>query len=110
MGIQIADERCVQRIANINPVALSSNDFDENIFIQAKNWLPRGGESTGTVIFVNRALKTQIDIRACNQKINVYFTPPGDGSMDIWGRPVTRFQGIPIYVAEKILSTETVIT
>jgi len=110
LGIQIADERCVQRICNINPTALSTNNFDENIFIQAKNWLPRAGEAPGTIILVNRALKTQIDIRAVSQKINTYFTPPGDGSMDVFGKAVTKFQNIPIYVAEKILSTETVLT
>ena len=110
MGMQVQDERCVQRICNINPVALSSANFDENIFIQAKNWLPRSGEASGTVIFVNRALKTQIDIRAVSQKINTYFTPPSDNSMDVWGKAVTKFQNIPIYVAEKLLSTETVLT
>ena len=110
LGIQIADERCVQRICNINPTALSANNFDENIFIQAKNWLPRAGEAPGTVIFVNRALKTQIDIRAVSQKLNTYFTPPGDNSMDVFGKAVTKFQNIPIYVAEKILSTETALT
>lgn len=110
LGIQVADERCVQRICNINPTALSSNNFDENIFIEAKNWLPRAGESSGTVILVNRALKTQIDIRAVSQKINTYFTPPSDNSMDVFGKAVTKFQNIPIYVAEKILSTETPLT
>jgi hypothetical protein len=110
MGMQVADERCVQRIANINPTALASNDFDENILIEAKNWLPRGGETAGTAIFVNRALKTQIDIRAVSQKINTYFTPPANGTMDVFGKAVTHFQGIPIYTAEKILSTETVVS
>jgi hypothetical protein len=110
MGMQVSDERCVQRICNINPTALSANNFDENIFIQAKNWLPRGGEGSGTVILVNRALKTQIDIRAVSQKINTYFTPPSNDTMDVFGKAVTRFQNIPIYVAEKILSTETVLT
>lgn len=111
MGIQVPDERCVQRICNINPTALSTANFDENIFIEALNWLPRAGmASPSTCIFVNRALKTQIDIRAVSQKINTYFTPPADGTMDVWGRPVTRFMGFPIYVAEKILSTETVLT
>ena len=110
LGIQIADERAVQRIANINPTALSSNNFDENVFIEAKNWLPRAGEAPGTVILVNRDLKTQIDIRAVSQKINTYFTPPSNGSMDVFGKAVTRFQNIPIYTAEKILSTESVVT
>lgn len=108
MGMQIADERCVQRICNINPIALSTGNFDENIFIQAKNQLPRSGETSGTVILVNRNLKTQIDIRACSQKINAYtMFKPG---MDVFGSPVTEFQGIPIYVAEKILNTETPLT
>jgi hypothetical protein len=110
LGIQIADERAVQRIANINPTALSSpGDFDENIFIQAKNYLPRNGEGSGTVIFVNRALKTQIDIRAVSQKLNAY-TYFNSNETDVFGRSVTKFQNIPIYVAEKILSTETVVS
>jgi len=110
MGVQIADERCVQRIANINPVGFSGpNGFDENIFIQAKNWLPRAGEGSGTAIFVNRALKTQIDIRAVSQKINAY-TYFNSRETDVFGRSVTKFQNIPIYVAEKILSTETVVS
>lgn len=109
MGMQVADERAVQRICNINPTALSSNNFDENIFIEAKNWLPRAGEGAGTVILVNRALKTQIDIRAVSQKINAY-TNFSSSETDVFGRSVTKFQNIPIYVAEKILSTETVLT
>lgn len=109
VGIQVVDERCVQRIANINPAILSSNNFDENIFIEAKNWLPDGGENPGTAIFVNRWLKTQIDIRAVSQKINTYFTQD-KATGDVYGRPVARFQGIPIFVAEKILTTETVLT
>lgn len=111
LGIQIGDERCVQRICNINPVGFSGpNGFDESVFIEAKNWLPRGGEAPGTIIMVNRALKSQIDIRAVSQKINTYFTPPSDNSMDVFGKAVTKFQNIPIYVAEKILSTETVLS
>ncbi len=110
LGIQVSDERAVQRICNINPTALSTNNFDENVFIEAKNWLPRNGEAPGTVIIVNRDLKTQIDIRAVSQKINTYFTPPSNDSMDVFGKAVTRFQNIPIYVSEKILSTETAVS
>jgi hypothetical protein len=110
LGIQISDERSVQRICNINPTALSTNNFDENVFIQAKNWLPRGGSAPGTVILVNRDLKTQIDIRAVSQKINTYSMFSRDNMKDVFGNSVTDFQGIPIYVAEKILSTETALT
>lgn len=109
MGIQVNDERCVQRVANINPTALSSNNFDENIFIEAKNWLPGGGEAPGTVLLMNRALKTQVDIRAVSQKLNAY-TNFSANEVDVFGRSVTKFQNIPILMSEKILSTETVIS
>jgi hypothetical protein len=109
MGIQINDERCVQRIANINPVALSSGNFDENIFIEAKRWLPGGGEAPGTVLLMNRDLATQVDIRAVSQKLNAY-TFFSANEVDVFGRSVTKFQNIPILVSEKILSTETVVS
>lgn len=108
MGIQVNDERCVQRIANVNPTALSSNNFDENILIQAKNELPSMGEAPGTAIFCNRTVKTQMDIRAVSQKTNTYFTQD-QMTGDVFGRAMTRFQGIPVLVSEKILSTETVV-
>ncbi len=114
IGIQILDERCVQRICNLNPTVLSANNFDENILIAAKNWLPGKGEAPGTVIFMNRSLKTQVDIRAVSQKINTYFTQNQDTG-DVFGRSVTRFQNIPILVSEMILgipgqTTETIVS
>jgi hypothetical protein len=109
MGIQVGDERCVQRIANINPTALSSNNFDENVFIEAKNQLPMAGEAPGTVLVMNRLLKTQVDIRSVSQKLNAY-TYFDSKETDVFGRSVTKFQNIPILVSEKILSTETVVS
>src|SRR5208337_1718758 len=72
MGLQVNDERCAQRIANINSVPLSANNFDENVFIEAKNQLPGKGEAPGTVLLMNRQMCTQIDIRAVSQKLNAY--------------------------------------
>jgi hypothetical protein len=109
MGLQVNDERCVQRIANINAVPLSSNNFDENVFIEAKNQLPGAGEAPGTVLLMNRQLKTQVDIRAVSQKLNAY-TMFSANETDVFGRSVTKFQNIPILVTEKILNTETVIS
>ena len=108
-GLQIADERCVQRIANVNSTVLSSpGNFDENVLIDAINFLPGRGDAPGTVIFVNRAIAAQIDIRSVSQKLNAYYTQdPTDGN--VWGRRVTRFQGIPILLAEKLLNTETIV-
>ena len=109
IGIFIGDERCVQRYANITAAySASSNTFDEEILIAAKNQLPGKGEAPGTVILCNRDIKTQMDIRAITRKTNTYFVQ--DNAGDVWGRPVTRFQGIPVLVAEKILSTETALT
>jgi hypothetical protein len=110
VGLQINDERCVQRIANINPTGFSGpNGFDENVFIEAKNMLPGGGEAPGTVLLMNRQLKTQVDIRAVSQKLNAY-TMFSANEVDVFGRSVTKFQNIPILMTEKILNTETVIT
>jgi len=106
MGIQVQDERCVQRIANINPTGFSGpNGFDENVLIEALTYLPGGGDDPSTVILVNRGMKAQIDIRAVSQKINGYYTQNVETG-DIWGKRVTRFQGIPILMDEKILNTE----
>ena len=107
IGLQVADERCVQRIANINPTPLSANNFDENVLIEALRYLPSMGEAPGTVIVMNRAMKIQVDIRAVSQKINAYYTQDEGGN--VWGKPVTYFQGVPIMVSEKILGTETVV-
>jgi hypothetical protein len=107
IGIEIDDERCVQRIANVESAG-SSNIFDEEDLIAVKNQLPSMGEAPGTAILVDRTIKTQMDKRAVSQRMNTYFTQ--DAAGDVWGRPVTRFQGIPVLVAEKILDTETAIS
>jgi hypothetical protein len=106
MGIQIDDERCVQRISSCGTTIGGTGQFDETLLIQAKNQLPGSGEAPGTVILCNRAVKTQMDIRAISLKTNTYFTQNQDTG-DVWGRGVTRFQGIPVLTAEKILNTET---
>ena len=54
-GLQIADERCIQRIANVNPTVLSSPvNFDENVLIDAINFLPGRGLCNGRVEIVWR--------------------------------------------------------
>ena len=111
IGLQVVDERCVQRIANVNPTPLSSpGAFDENVLIQALGYLPEQGSAPGTVIVVNRTIMNEMNIRAVSQKTNAYYTQDME-SGDIWGsRRVTRFQGIPIVLCEKILNTEPNVT
>jgi len=111
IGIQVADERCVQRIANVNPTALSSpGGFDENLLIQALGYLPHAGNAPGTVIVVNRAVLNEMNIRAVSQKTNGYYTQNMETG-DIWGsRRITRFQGIEVVMCEKLSNTETIVS
>jgi hypothetical protein len=106
IGLEVDDERCVQRISSVGTTLGGTGNFDETLLIQAKNQLPGFGEAPGTVILVNRAVKTQMDIRAVTLKTNTYFTQNVDTG-DVWGRSVTRFQGIPVLVAEMLKNTET---
>lgn len=100
MGIVVKDERCVQRIANVE-LALASNAFDPELLVDAINNLPGGGDAGNTVIYMNRTHKAQADKSALNKQ-NSYYTQ--DASGDVWGRRVTRFQGIPVRMAEMLVA------
>ena len=110
IGLQVVDERAVQRIANVNPTALQAGGFDENILIQALGYLPEEGSAPGTCIMVNRTIMNEMNIRAVSQKTNGYYTQDMETG-DIWGsRRVTRFQGIQVVLNEKIVNAETNVT
>jgi hypothetical protein len=102
MGLVVKDERCIQRVANIE-ISGDVNTFDPRDLIKMLNRLPGDGN---IVIYANRDIKVLMDIYALD-KSNGFYTQKDDG--DIFGRPVTRFQGHPIRLAEKIVSTETVV-
>lgn len=106
MGIVVEDERCVQRVANIETTLGADNSFDEDLVITAINRLP-DPDSAGVRMYCSRSIKTQMDVRA-KDKTNVLYTQ--DEAGDVWGRRVTRFQGIPVRLAEKITDTETAIS
>ena len=100
-GLFVHDDRCIQRICNIESSG-TSNTFDENDLITALNRLPYGG--TGAVIYCNETIKTQMDIRA-KDKTNVNYTPG-----EAFGRPVTFFRGVPVRKVDAILDTETALS
>lgn len=105
MGLVVEDERCLQRIVNIETAIGATNSFDEDTLIEVINSFP--DPDSGTIIgYCPRAIRTQMDIRA-KDKTNVNYTQ--DESGDVWGRRVTKFQGIPIRIAHKMLITETAI-
>lgn len=99
-GLFVHDDRCVQRLANIE-VSGSSNLMDEDNIIDLLNRMPQAGGGPGTRIYINRALKTQFDILA-KDKTNVNYT-----SDNAFGMPVTKFRGVQVGLVEQILSTET---
>jgi len=102
-GLKVEDERCIQRIANIE-VSGAANIFDEDQLITAINNLPDGGQHPSTTIFVPRSIKTQLDIRA-KDKNNVQYGPS-----EVWGQNVTMFRGIPVMLDEMMDETETAIS
>ena len=103
-GLFVQDERCVQRIANIE-TAGSSNIFSDDDLITALNRLPDMGENPNTRIYVNRTIRTQMDIRV-KDKNNVNYVNINDA----FGKPVLYFRGVPVRISDKVLNTETAIS
>ena len=103
MGIVVKDERCVQRIANVE-VTGTENIFDEDNAIRLLNRLPGGGSAPGTVMIVSSSVKEYLDIRA-KDKNNVQYMPD-----NIWGGNITMFRGVPVYKSEMLDETETEVT
>jgi hypothetical protein len=104
MGLVIKDERCVQRLANIEQTA-ASNTLNDDKLIDCINNLPGAGDGGNTVIYVNRYVKGQFD-KMAKDKTNTFYTQ--DAAGDAWGRRVTKFMGIPVKMAEKITTESTI--
>ncbi len=104
MGLFVQDERCVQRIANIE---VSGDDylFSDDDLITMINRLPGMGEDPSTRIYVNRSIRTQMD-KWAKDKNNMNYMAVADAA----GRPVTSFRGIPVVVCDAILNSETAAT
>jgi hypothetical protein len=100
-GLAVYNDRCIQRIANIESAG-SSNIFNDDHLLTALNRLP--GEGRGAVIYCNNTVKTQMDILA-KAKSNVAYT-----SAEVFGRPTTLFRGVPVRVCDAILNTESAIS
>lgn len=102
-GIYVHDDRCVQRIANIETTGTSSILSDDDI-ITAMNQMPNPSTIAGVKMYVNRTLKTQLEILA-KDKSNVNYT-----SDNAFGAPITRFRGVPVRLCEAITDAETAIS
>lgn len=99
-GLTVRDDRAYARIANIDSGADWETSGVDDIIIEALNnfW-----DLSATVIYVNRAILTQMDIQA-KDKTNVYYT-----SGEVWGHPTTMFRGIPVRLTDAIVNTEAAV-
>lgn len=104
VGLFVQDERCIQRIANIKTSGATSI-FDDDMLITALNRLPDMGENPNTRIYVNRTVRTQMDIRV-KDKNNVNYLNVADA----FGKPVLYFRGVPVQVCDAITNAETAIS
>jgi hypothetical protein len=100
IGICIKDDRCIQRIANVEQSG-TTNIFDEDLVIEALNNMPNRG--SGATIYANIPIVTQVDIRA-KDKTNVSY-----GMDTVFGQQVTTFMKRPVRLIEK-LTDETTVT
>ena len=103
-GLFINDERCVQRIANIESSG-TDHTFSDDDLITMINRTPRMGEDPMTRIYVNRTIRTQMDIMV-KDKSNINYTV----DKDPFGKPMLFFRGIPVVVCDAIVDTETAIS
>lgn len=98
-GLVVRDWRYVVRICNIE-TAGDGAPMKPEYLIKAINAVPNI-KMGKPAIYCNRTVKTQFDIAAMN-KANASFTFD-----DVFGRPVTRFWGIPIRQCDAIANNES---
>jgi hypothetical protein len=98
-GLVIKDTRCLARVANIESAG-AVNLFDEDHLITVLNQMKNGGK--GAVIYVNRTIKTQMEI-ALIDRANVNFTTANG----LGGVPVLYFRGSPVRLVDQLANDET---
>ena len=102
-GLAVHDTRCLARYANIQTSG-ESYVFSEDELIRLLNRMKNGGR--GATIYVNRTIKTQMEI-ALNKKSNVHFVS-GRGN-GLSGDEILYFRGHPVKMVDAILDTESVV-
>lgn len=99
-GLVIHDDRCVQRIANVDTDGDAT--FDEDLLIKALNLMPMRGK--GAVIYMNTTTLTQGEIRL-KDKTNVNWTRD-----EAFGTQMLRFRTHPVKLVDQILDTESALS
>jgi hypothetical protein len=99
-GLCVEDYRNFQRYCNI-AVTGDTNIFDDDKLIAVLNQME---DLDNAVIYVNKTAKTQMDQNA-NNKTNVNYTVE-----NVWGRPTTMFQQVPVRRLDSLLTTESAVS
>ena len=106
-GLVVRDWRSAVRIANVDvseAVANSANALNILAALtRAVYKLPKKSAMTRTAIYMRKELITLLDLQ-CQAKSNLLL-----GYVDVCGKPVLHFRGIPIREQETLLCTETAI-
>lgn len=97
-GLVVRDDRCVQRLANIDDLG-DTAPLDEDNLIIMLNKLPYQGKNA--VIYCNNDIKTQLDIAAKDTGNLAVATVD-----DVFGKPMTAFRGVPVRRVDAITNTE----
>ena len=102
-GISVIDERSLRRIGDVDSTATQTTGSLRDPLVIAQliaqmNELPMAGQ--GAKMYVNRQLKAQMDIMAYDRS-NAAFN-----YTEVQGKVITTFFGMPIRLAEGIMSTE----
>ena len=100
-GFVVRNDRCVQRICNIEPAGVA-NIFDPDILVRRLNNMKQRGR--GAIIYANETVLSQMDIDAMD-KANVLYQPSGP-----YGDDITHFRKRPIRLIEQIIDTEAALT
>ena len=103
LGLNVVEERSLQRIANIESTNATNNFIDATkvrLLVAAINRLPLAGLAGQAFIYANRTAKTQLDIYGL-EKSNGFYTVD-----NLTGGPMTMFRGLPVLLVEQITDTE----
>ena len=100
-GIGVADDRCVQRMANVDVRKISEDASFEEDLIDTISRLPN---LDNTAIYCGRQVMAAIQKRM-NAKANMYFTQD-----TVWGRTMPTFQGLPIIRDDSLSTAETTVS
>jgi hypothetical protein len=100
-GIGVGDDRCVQRLVNVDVREIAGHEYFEEALSDAISLMPN---TENTAIYVGRQIKNAIWKRR-NAKANCQFVPG-----NVWGRDMLTFQDLPVIRDDALSTAETTVS